>query len=320
MTGERRDRFRGALVGALVGDAIGAAFEGHHGPVAAKRLRRHLDADTPASYTDDTAMTIALAESLLACDGLAEDHLAATFATHHHREPHRGYGAGASALLDDIHAGADWRDAAAAQFDGAGSFGNGAAMRCAPFALVTAEPNTAAILASRGAMVTHTHPHAVDGAAVQAAAVAYALHRWDEDQASFTDLMAVLRGVARTPEMIDQLHLAQALADAPAAEVAASIGTGISALEAVPAAVCAFLHHPGSYADTVSFAIEMGGDTDTIASMSGATSGALVGLPGIPGSWMQRAEGVDHVQDLADQLADRRPNADETGDSWKAER
>lgn len=320
MTSDRRDRFRGALVGALVGDAIGAAFEGHQGPVPTEQLRRHLGADTPATYTDDTAMTIAVAESLLACGGLDEDHLAATFASHHHREPHRGYGAGASALLHDIQAGADWRRAAAAQFDGTGSLGNGAAMRCAPFALAAAEPNTAAILSSRGALVTHTHPHAVDGAAVQAAAVAYALHRWNEDQASTTDLMAVLRGAARTPDMIDQLHRAQELAHAPAADAAASIGTGISALEAVPAAVCAFLHHPDAYADTVSFAIEMGGDTDTIASMAGAISGARLGLSAIPESWLRRVEGVDHVEHLANRLAEGTFIHGDASDSWETDR
>lgn len=194
MTSDRQDRFRGALVGALVGDAIGAAFEGHRGPVPNQELRRHLDADGPVTYTDDTAMTIAVAESLLARGGLDEDHLAATFAAHYRRDPHRGYGAGVRVLLDNLHHGANWRHAAAAQFGGTGSLGNGAAMRCAPFALVAAEPNAAAILSSRGALVTHTHAHAVDGAAVQAAAVAYALHRWDEDQAGVTDFMAVLRG------------------------------------------------------------------------------------------------------------------------------
>lgn len=303
-----------------MGDAIGAAFEGHHGPVPTEQLRRHLDSDTPVTYTDDTAMTIAVAESLLACGGLDEDHLAATFASHHHREPHRGYGAGARVLLHDIHHGADWRKAAAAQFAGTGSLGNGAAMRCAPFALAAAEPNTVAILSSRAALVTHTHPHAVDGAAVQAAAVAYALHRWDEDQASTTDLMAVLRGVARTPDMIDQLHRAQELADAPAADAAASIGTGISALEAVPAAVCAFLHHPDAYADTVSFAIEMGGDTDTIASMAGAISGARLGLSALPESWLRRAEGVAHLQHLADQLAQSTSIRGDAGDSLETDR
>lgn len=312
----RPDRFRGALVGALAGDALGAAFEGHHGPVPGDLVRQHLADGTRVSYTDDTAMTIAAAESLLACGGLVEDHLAATFAAHHHREPDRGYGAGTSDLLGRLFHGADWRQAAAAQFGGTGSFGNGAAMRSAPFGVFAPEPNTAALLASHGALVTHTHPHAVDGAAVQAAAVSYALHRWDEPAADVADLLAVLRGVARTPDMIDRLHLAQGLADAPAAEVASALGTSVAALDAVPAAVCAVLHHPRSYSDTIAFAIELGGDTDTIASMAGAISGALLGMSAIPDAWLQRMDGVGHVQDLADQLADTphatRPHA---GDS-----
>jgi poly(ADP-ribose) glycohydrolase ARH3 len=302
VTTTRRDRFRGALVGALAGDALGARFEGHGGPVPRPLLDQHLDATTPVTYTDDSAMTIAVAESLLASGGLVEDHLAATFAAHHQRDPDRGYGAGTDALLRRLSGGADWRQAATAQFGGAGSFGNGAAMRSAPFGLIAPEPNNAAILASRAAVVTHTHPHAVDGAAVQAAAVSYALHRWDEPAADVGDLLAVLRGVARTPEMIDQLQLAQALAAAPAAEVASRLGTSLAAIDAVPAAICTVLHHPDSYVDTVSFALELGGDTDTIAAMAGAISGALLGRSAIPDAWLQRVEGVELMQDLADRL------------------
>lgn len=97
------------------------------------------------------------------------------------------------------------------------------------------------------------------------------------------------------------------------------MGTGISALEAVPAAVCAFLHHPDSYTETISFAIRMGGDTDTIASMAGAISGARLGLSAIPRPWLDRVEAVAHLRHLADELAARSSTAGETGGSWESD-
>ena len=56
-----------------------------------------------------------------------------------------------------------------------------------------------------------------------------------------------------------------------------SLGNGIEAFRAVPAAIYAFLSHPLSFSEAVRYAISLGGDTDTIASMTGALSGAYLG-------------------------------------------
>lgn len=300
------ERYRGALVGALVGDALGAAFEGHAGPVPTELLDAHLASDAAAAFTDDTAMTIGLAESLIEVGGLDEDHLAATFARHHEREPGRGYGAGTSQLLTAISRGGDWRTLAPAQFDGAGSFGNGAAMRSTPIGIWHREPQDAALLTARAATVTHTHPHAVDGAAVHAAAVAFALHHWTTNEGA-DQLVAAVRNVPRSGAMVERLDRATQLRHEAAARVAGELGTSVAALDAVPAAMCAFLHRPTSFSEVIRYAISLGGDTDTIASMAGAVSGAVVGVSGIPESWRERAEGVDAVIELADTLVRRRP-------------
>jgi hypothetical protein len=51
-----------------------------------------------------------------------------------------------------------------------------------------------------------------------------------------------------------------------------------------------------------------GGDTDTIAAMSGACCGALVGESALPSPWVERlergAKGVDHIRALADAVFD----------------
>lgn len=73
----------------------------------------------------------------------------------------------------------------------------------------------------------------------------------------------------------------------------------------MPAALCAFLCHPDSFADTVRLAVSLGGDTDTIASMAGALAGAYLGYSAIPAKWVERTEATDRPADLAVRLRDR---------------
>lgn len=296
-------RFRGALVGVAVGDALGAPFEGHRGPVPAALLSRLDRAEGWLRYTDDTAMTFALAESLLFCHGLDLDHLAGTFAVAYEREPHRGYGPGTAELLGAIAAGAPWRESAAAQFGGSGSYGNGAAMRVAPLALhARGSVEEAARLARESAMVTHTHPDAVDAAGVQAGAVALALA--DDPPDAPGPFVARVREVAALPRLRAALDAVSALhPEATPAKVAAVTGTGVAAAESVPAAVAAAALNLRSFPAAIRFAVALGGDTDTIASMAGAIVGARLGDGAVPPSWAARVEGVASARELAEQLA-----------------
>lgn len=295
------------MVGVLLGDALGAGFEGHPGPVPAVHVRRHLEASSPVDHTDDTAMTIAVVDSLLRCGGLDRDDLASAFVTHYQHEPWRGYGAGTAALLGRLATGADWDSEAAAQFGGRGSWGNGAAMRAAPFGLWATDPREAAELAASAAQVTHRHRHGVDAAGVQAAAVALALGR----PTPRTTFVERLRAICPNRELGERLDAALSLAtrSCEPAQAAERLGTSVAALDAVPAAVCAFLRHPASFTDTVTFAIGMGGDTDTIASMAAAVSGAALGDHAIPAPWTGRSPTVAAMSRLADAVLERRRGA-----------
>lgn len=302
--GVSRARFRGALVGAVVGDCLGAPFEGHPGPVAPAAFADLAASSRPLSYTDDTAMTLAMADSLLACGGLDLDHLAATFAAAFRAAPHHGYGAGTADLLARIAAGADWRPAAAAQFHGRGSFGNGSAMRVAPVALHAGPaPRAAAEAARASAVVTHTHPEAIDAAGVQAAAIALALST--DGPNNSRQFIALLRPLAATAELAEALRAVEVLPpDSGPEDVVVRTGTGVRAVESVPAAIAAAALNPTSFPDTIRFAVAMGGDTDTIAAMAGSITGARVGDDAIPPEWVARAEGADEARALADRLAE----------------
>ena len=84
--------------------------------------------------------------------------------------------------------------------------------------------------------------------------------------------------------------------------VIALLGNGIAAFESVPTAIYSFLRCPKSFPEVVSYAISLGGDTDTIASMAGAISGAYLGLGAIPSVWRERLEDVAQLEALADSL------------------
>jgi poly(ADP-ribose) glycohydrolase ARH3 len=75
-------------------------------------------------------------------------------------------------------------------------------------------------------------------------------------------------------------------------------------VEAVPAALAASLSNLDSFTETVTFAVALGGDTDTIASMAGALSGAYLGEEAIPPLWREQAEGARSMARLASILVD----------------
>jgi poly(ADP-ribose) glycohydrolase ARH3 len=297
----RADRWRGALLGTALGDGIGAPFEGHR-HVEVDEVERWLAAADELIWTDDTAMTIALARSLLARGGTVdEQHLGDGFAASFHAEPWRGYGSGPPRIFAAAARGTPYVDAAAALFDGRGSFGNGAAMRATPAAIVGGNDLTrVADLARAQARVTHAHPLGTDGAALLALGVA-ALATFAGPPAAAIELTL--------PHLeTDELRRAAATAvelgpTATPRTIAGRLGNGIAALEAVPAALAAFLASPDDPRAVYVRAVATGGDTDTIAAMAGALVGANVGARGLPADLLSRLEGRAEIGELADRLA-----------------
>jgi poly(ADP-ribose) glycohydrolase ARH3 len=302
MTHDRlRDAARGALLGTFVGDALGMPFEGYPPQsfeppleMAEARLGR-------GTYTDDTQMMIALAESLLRHGAVEPDDLARAFLDAY--EPERGYGGGTRAVFALWADGV--RDAAGLIFDGQGSLGNGAAMRIAPIGVRFAlDQALLDVQAERSARLTHAHPVGVDGAVAQASAVAAAV-RGDS-------ALEAARSAARSDELRRALGAAAALVATglgTPAELANRLGTGVTAHESVATAGC-IAEADDDFEAALTFAVACGGDTDTIAAMTGAIVGARLGASAIPDRWLDCLEdgpkGRRHVASLADELAPHR--------------
>ena len=85
-----------------------------------------------------------------------------------------------------------------------------------------------------------------------------------------------------------------------------ALGNRIEALHSVPTAIASFALTPESYEATISNVIFLGGDTDTLAAMAGALSGAYVGAGRLParlvGLLESSPKGRSYLQNLAGQL------------------
>lgn len=142
-----------------------------------KGLEVHKGATVPKlSYTDDTAMTKSVGKCLLNYDPASyQKELAVNFVKEYFISPSRGYGQGVVQLFHQIRKNnfEDFLYPANQQFNGTGSFGNGAAMRISPVALYCLNKSTDFLieLAEKTSVVTHSNALGVNGAILQALAV-----------------------------------------------------------------------------------------------------------------------------------------------------
>lgn len=286
------------MVGTAVGDALGAPTEGQASVPTA--YLETLDTHPNLSYTDDTAMTLAVARSLVDQGGFEGPHMAATLAAQFAAEPFRGYGSGPPIVFFRLEQGVRWDQASRNLFNETGSYGNGASMRVAPVALHTfPDLDSAAECAAQTALITHSHPEGIDGAVAQTVAIAFLL---DTETLDPQALIRTVRSHVQTPVFHNKLSfLAKHAGSRDVDELAEVLGTGIAAHASVVTALGCFLSSPDSFSEAVKTAVGLGGDTDTIAAMTGALAGAYLGMTAIPQPW-QEVEGADELLSLADRL------------------
>ncbi|MES2019230.1 MAG: ADP-ribosylglycohydrolase family protein [Pseudomonadota bacterium] len=288
------DRITGSILGLALGDACGAPHEG--GPV--ERLLWRLIGTTASGdmrWTDDTQMSLDLAESLIEKGMLDPDDVALRFARSYRWS--RGYGPGAAKLLKRIAKGQPWQQANRAIFP-AGSYGNGGAMRAPIIGLYYASrPEQVAAAARLQASITHAHPLGMEGAAMLATATALAL--------ATRDPLAILGGACSAcaqEQMLARLGIADAClrsgTELSRAQVVNQLGNGIAAVDSCVTALylgLRFLDRP--FVDLLDFVASCGGDADTIGAMAGAIWGAANGAAALQHPALQRLEQVDRLRE-----------------------
>ncbi|MFF0693268.1 ADP-ribosylglycohydrolase family protein [Streptomyces tendae] len=284
----RLDRALSSLRGLSVGDALGSQF---FVPANYPLLgRRELPPGT-WQWTDDTEMACSVVSVLAAHHRIDQDALALSFA--HHHDFDRGYGPAVNRLLRLVREGGDWRELAAALFNGQGSWGNGAAMRIAPLgAWYADDPEQATHQAEISAYPTHQHREAVVGAMAVAAAAALAAdpagppsaHTLLDGVIALVPKSAVGAGLRRARDMLDY---------GDAATVAAVLGCGrrTTAHDTVPFALWSAARALGAYETALWTTAQVGGDVDTTcAIVGGVVAAGRAGAP--PAEWAGRVEAL----------------------------
>lgn len=354
-----RAKYQGCMVGALIGDCLGSPFEQlprRHVlptsflPVFLRRIqRKSVQKDEWAGrrfiedpghkfrgyymYTDDTAMTHVLAESLLDCRGFDPVVVAQRFTDEFYQnKDNRGeYGPKVRTVFATLSK-TGYKDVwgpAKDQFNGTGSFGNGASMRVAPVALFYHGDEEAAVkVAQDQSKLTHAHPLGYNGAALVCLAIQLALSldpRETLDVGRFLDtLKSKMKHVESEQHRfyVEKLEVIRKMLldryeDASPERVAAVLGNEITADRSVPAALYAFLRSArplknyktsNGFTRALFFAISMGGDTDTIGTMTGSIAGAYYGIFKVPLEMQGYCQAERFATNLGSRLfSERRP-------------
>lgn len=297
--GDLRSKFLGSLIGTAVGDAVGAGFEGKPA-VEPEAIESLVEGRELLAYTDDTHMMIGVVESLVQRGDFDGEHMARVFIRNYDSEPWRGYGPGPPSVFRMIRAGEPWDKAAERLYHG-GSYGNGSAMRIAPIGVFYHDDlSILKEIAYRASRITHSHELGREGAALQAYAIALAVslepakafdsRKFLAELYDFVQFETYKRKLARAGALLGELDKAT---------VAADIGNGIEAFNSVPTAIYSFLSHHHSFEEAILFAVSLGGDTDTIAAMTGAMAGAYLGIDAIPDKWRAKLENRVYIEELA---------------------
>ncbi|MEL7562223.1 ADP-ribosylglycohydrolase family protein [Dehalogenimonas sp. 4OHTPN] len=228
------------MLGAVTGDIIGSVYEFNN------THRYDFELFTPHStFTDDTVLTVAVADCILHGKDYAR-----TIWEYGNRYPDAGYGTRFQNWLGSK------------DLTPYNSFGNGSAMRVSPvgFAFDTLEATLAE--ARRSAEVTHNHPEGIKGA--QAVAAAIFLARRGESKPRIKDYITSTFGynLKRTLD-----------------EIRPNYTFDETCQGSVPEAIIAFLEST-DFEDAIRKAVALGGDSDTIACITGSIGQAFyVGVP-----------------------------------------
>jgi poly(ADP-ribose) glycohydrolase ARH3 len=294
---DKSDRFIGSLIGTAVGDSLGAQREGASGFQEVREIGPR--------YTDDTVMTIGVAESLIEAKGFHYFHMAEQFIRNYELEPWRRYGSAPPRVFRMMKSGRLGFGMLDRDIFPEGSYGNGAAMRVAPVGLLFYDdPAALREIACQTAAITHSHELALEGAALQACAVALAVrtgsggarervprHAPDVHEVwSYQEkLKTVIKLIGTDPDRREP------------SDVVRELGNGAQAINSVPTAIYCFLANP-DFESALIYAVSLGGDADTIGAMTGAIAGACYGIGQIPARWKVPVENREYIENLARKL------------------
>lgn len=241
------------MLGAIAGDIIGSVYEVNN--IKTKDFPLF---DRQCRFTDDTVLTVAVAEVILDADELLHsEQYINQFKSYFSRYPFAGYG------------GTFRNWANSSNSEPYNSWGNGSAMRVSPIGFAFNDLDTVLQEAKRSAEITHNHPEGIKGA--QATAAAIFLARTGNEKPAIKSYIQTTFGYDLEPTLDD---------------IRPDYKFDVSCQGSVPQAIIAFLESQ-DYEDAIRNAISIGGDSDTIACIAGAIAQAYYG--GVPQAIAEQA-------------------------------
>jgi len=299
------DKFIGCLLGGAIGDALGFTSEclsRERIQAKYKRLTDYKVKPTWAYYTDDTQLTIAVAETLIANKGFDKRYFRRKLARWWIVFPRLSGRSTKNAALKCL---------LGFKNTGCNAPGSSGAMRAAPLALFYYDDRNALFDKTvECCKVTHSHPGAIAGALVSVFSIAYCLtHAKLDRKAYLTELADVASEFDK--ELAQRLLTLTDLLSWPEEEVVKELlkhssKTRFPIFDIIPTAIYAFLKYPDDYERCVLFCVNAGWDTDTMAAIAGNTSGAWNSLQRIPQRWVVNLErgykGRDYIMELGQSL------------------
>lgn len=243
----------------------------------------------------------------------------------YYENTHRGYGRAAAEVFQQLRKTnlKNHLQPARDLFNGVGSFGNGGAMRVAPVAIFchNKTPSEVVEMARKSAEITHTHEEGLNGTILQALAI----HQILQQTESEIDCNHFLNELEMKLQMVEESgreggysqklkEIGRLLRIDPSEEqVVNRLGNSYSASKSVPTAIYCFLRtvngqnltdsqKSNPFRQGIDYAITLGGDTDTIASMTGALCGAYYSESSISRNLLAHCEGYVEILALSEKL------------------
>ena len=281
MTLQTTHRIRGVAVGAAIGDALGMPLEFELASPPEHLVRDMHAGRLPAgSFTDDTEMALALAESLLELRQMDQQDVTNRFLAWYKRRP-PDVGIHTTNVLEVIEKGESWENAALkVQSSYPDSAGNGSVMRCWPVALMCWHDEEILNTWSRvQSQVTHAHEDCIAGCAFVNSMIAQMVNG--------AEPMAAYQHALASVKMPDGLRQAIKLAPRRKRDELRNTGWVRHTIES---ALWGLLN-TNSFEEALVQVINLGADADTAGAVVGALAGAAYGLETIPDAWKKMLRG-----------------------------
>ena len=240
------------MYGAILGDIIGSPFEFDRGDKT-----KNFDLFSEGcGFTDDSVMTIAVGEALLAVGPKAavkeiEEAIASNMQDWGKRYPHAGYGGSFRHWLKEKNP------------KPYGSYGNGSAMRVSAAGWLYDSMERTREVARATANVTHNHPEGIKGAEATASAIYMARNGSSKEEIKAYIEREFHYNLDRT---LDEIRPGYHMDE--------------TCQRTVPEAIIAFMESK-DFEDAVRNAVSLGGDTDTLGAITGSIAEAFYGIPAV---------------------------------------